>query len=191
MTAGDKSFTPTTPGPPVSAGRLPSEAALRSRWKSGSWIGAGRPTAGISSEPWPSTTKREGRPLVRHQHRHPRAEAGRGVLPLSGRGERRPGGRGGLRKHLAEGGEPGGPVLRRLVRRGRGERRREPAAAGGRPPGPRQDPACARVDAALPARPASAERQPSPSSARASRRSSARSPTKCSCRGRRTNGTCA
>ncbi len=49
----------------------------------------------------------------------------------------------------------------------------------------------ARVDAGVSTRPASAERQPSPSSARASRRSSARSPTKCSCRGRRTNGTCA
>ena len=80
----------------------------------------------------------QGRPLVRDQHRHPRAEAGRGVVPLPGRGERRPGGRGGLRKHVAEGGEPGRPVLRRLVRRGRGGRGREPAAAGGRPPGPRQ-----------------------------------------------------
>ena len=69
------------------------------------------------------------RPLVRDRHRHPRAEAGRGVLPLPGRGQRRPGGRGGLREHLAEGGEPGRPVLRRLVRRGRG--RATAAACGG------------------------------------------------------------
>ena len=34
----------------------------RSRWRCGSWIGGGRPTAGISSEPWPSTTRRDESP---------------------------------------------------------------------------------------------------------------------------------
>ena len=41
------------------AGWLPSETVLRSRWKSGSWIGAGKPIAGISSGPLPSTMDRE------------------------------------------------------------------------------------------------------------------------------------
>ena len=39
-------------------GGVASGAARRSRWKCGSWIGGSRPTAGISSGPWPSRTRR-------------------------------------------------------------------------------------------------------------------------------------
>ena len=55
----------------TNAGRLPSQPARPSRWKSGCWTAASRDIAGISSEPWPSRRGREGRPLVRHQHRYP------------------------------------------------------------------------------------------------------------------------
>ena len=140
-------------------GGVRARAARRSRWKCGSWIGASRPTAGISSEPWPSRTS-EGK-VARwfgtstDIHEQKRAEESSRFLAEASADS---GGRGGLRKHLAEGGEPGRPVLRRLVRRGRGGRRRQPAAAGGRPPGRRKDRPGPGVDAGVPARPAVAGR---------------------------------
>ncbi len=138
--AGGKSFTPTRPSQPVSVGGFPPErrsvrdgdpapgsAASRSyRWHLIRTV-AVHDEAGKVARWFGTSTDIHG------------TEAGRGVLPLSGRGERCPGGRGGLRKHLAEGGELGRAVFRRLVRRGRGERRRHAAAAGGRPPGRRKD----------------------------------------------------
>ena len=114
-------------------------------------IGGSRRTAGTLSGRRRLATSGQGGPLVRDQHRYRRAEAGRGVGPIPGRGQRSFSGRRGLREHAAEGGEPGRPVLRGLVRRRRGRWRRQPAAACRRPSGRRPRSAGPRVVARLPA----------------------------------------
>ena len=147
------------------------------------------PTAGISSEPWPSRTRRGGRPLVRDGtdiHGQKRAEESSRYLAEASAALASVVDYESTLQKVANLAVPyfadwsavdvanGDGSLRRLaVAHQDAEGRLGHELMRDYPPDPQ------------------GRAGPSPSSARASRRSSARSPTTCSCRGRRTNGTCA